>query len=109
MNEDEAIETRLRALLRGAERGPDEAFVGRVERAVAAERRMEAQRSAAWRRFAAEAAASIAVVIAFALLGRARPAPEELELLASSPLGAAGLLLILWMVVAFRPSGAAAR
>jgi hypothetical protein len=109
MNEDEAIEMRLGALLRGAERSPDEAFVARMERAVAAERQMEAQRSAAWRRFAAEAAASVAVATAFVLVGRIGPAPDELGLLASSPLGAAGLLLILWMVVAFRPSGAATR
>jgi hypothetical protein len=106
MNEDEAIDARLGALLRGAERSPDEMFVSRVERALAAERRMEGQRRAAWRRFAGEAAASVAVAAAFVLLGRAGPVPDELELIASSPLPAAGLLLILWMVVAFRPATA---
>lgn len=109
MTEDEAIEMRLGALLRGTERSPDDAFVARVERAVVAERRMEAQRSAAWRRFASEAFATMAVASAFVLIGRMGPAPDELEPLASSPIVAAGLLLVLWMVTAFRPHGAATK
>ena len=106
MSEEEAIDARLGALLRGTDRAPDEAFVARLERALAAERRMEAQRRAAWRRFAAEAAASVAVAAAFILIGRVAPDAPELGALASSPLPAAGLLLILWMVVAFRPAAA---
>ncbi len=103
MSDEEAIEAKLGALLRGAEREPDAAFIRRVERALAAERLMDAQRRAAWRSFAAEAAASAAVAAAFVLMGRAAPAAGELGLLTASPVAAAGLLLILWMVVAFRP------
>jgi hypothetical protein len=107
MNAEEAMDQRLGALLRGADRIPDEAFVARLERRLAAERRMDAQRSAAWRRFGAEAAASAAVAAAFVLIGRAAPG-VELEAVGASSLPAAGLLLILWLVVAFRPSAAAA-
>ena len=106
MTEEEAMDAKLGALLRGPERTPDEAFLSRVERALAAERRMEAQRRAAWRRFAGEAAASVAVAAAFVLIGRGVPAVDDLELAIATPLPAAGLLLILWMVVAFRPAAA---
>ncbi|HEX8215634.1 MAG TPA: hypothetical protein VF582_09225 [Allosphingosinicella sp.] len=107
MNDQESIDARLGALLRGAERGPDDVFVSRVQRAVAAEHRMEAQRRAAWRRFGGEAAASLAVAAAFVLIGRTAPAGADLDLAIASPLPAAGLLLILWMVVAFRPAAKA--
>lgn len=104
MNDEEAIDARLGALLRGDERAPDAVFISRIERALAAERRMEAQRRSAWRRFGVEAAGSAAVAAAFWLTARTSPS----ELAASSALPAAGLLLVLWMIVAFRP-GAAAR
>jgi Na+-transporting NADH:ubiquinone oxidoreductase subunit NqrB len=104
MNDEEAMDARLGALLRGADRAPDEAFLMRVERVLAAERQMEVHRRAAWRRFAGEAVASAAVAAAFILLGRSAPAAGELDLAIASPLPAAGLLLILWLVVAFRPA-----
>ena len=104
MTDDELGDARLGALLRGEARAPDEGFAMRVERALGAERAMEAQRRTAWRRFAAEALASAAVVAAFMLIGRAAPASVDLELIAATPLPAAGLLLILWMIVAFRPA-----
>ena len=106
MIDDGSGDARLGALLRGESGAPDEAFALRVERAVAAERWMEAHRRSAWRRFAAEALASAAVVAAFMLIGRAAPAGADLELVAATPLLAAGLLLILWMIVAFRPAPA---
>ena len=99
MSDEEAIDARLGALLRGDERAPDEIFISRMERALAAERRMEAQRRSAWRRFGVEAAGSAAVAAAFWLTGRISPS----ELATPSALPAAGLLLILWMIVAFRP------
>jgi Na+-transporting NADH:ubiquinone oxidoreductase subunit NqrB len=104
MTEQDALDDRLGALLRGAERAPDEAFVARVDRALAAERSMEGQRRAAWGRFGTEAAASAAVGAAFVAIGRAAPAAAALT--SPGPLSAAGLLLILWLFVAFRPAAA---
>jgi hypothetical protein len=107
MRNEEALDAKLGELLKGAERGPDEIFLARMERALVAERRMEARSRLVWRRFAVEVIASIAVAAAFVLIGRAAPAAEEIGLIASGSLPAAGLLLILWMVVEFRPAGAA--
>lgn len=107
MSNDEATDARLGALLRGYERAPDEAFISGVERALAAERRMETQRRSAWRRFGVEAVASVAVAISFLLIGRTARASGDLELATGSSLPAAGLLLILWMIVAFRPDATA--
>jgi hypothetical protein len=102
-DEEERLEARLGTLLHGAERAPDAAFVARVERAVAAEQRMEAQRRAAWRRLGSEATAAGAVAAAFLLLGRLAPATGEVDLLAFGPAMAAGLSLLLWMGVGMRP------
>ena len=104
MSDEEALDARIGALLRGADRQPDEAFVARVERALAAERRMEARRRAAWRRFGAEAGASAAVAAAFLLIGRLGPAAQEVDLTNLSPAMAAALLIALWLAVGFRPT-----
>jgi hypothetical protein len=104
MTEDDAIDVRIGALLRGSDRAPDEVFVSRLERVLAAERRMEERRSAAWRRFAAEACASAAIAAAFVLIGRLSPPGVEADLTILSPAMAAALLIGVWLVVGFRPS-----
>jgi hypothetical protein len=104
MSEDEAIDARLSALFVAPEAAPDEAFVARIERAVLAEKRFAAARAAAWRRFRGEAAASVAVVSAFALLWRLAPAGLTLDPLAFGPAAAALLLLFLWFAVELRPA-----
>ena len=109
MTEEEDIDARIGAALRGSNRDPDPVFLARVERALLAERRMEAQRRSAWRRFAAEAAATIAVAVAFVVIARAGPAPGDLERIAASPASAATVLLLIWLVVAFRPAPATGR
>ena len=100
----DSMDDRIAALLAAPEREPDEAFVLRVERAVLAERRLAAQRAAAWRRFRGEAAASLAVVVAFALLWHG--APDELPAGAQlfSPGTAAVLILFLWFALGLRPA-----
>jgi len=101
--EDRLIDERLAALFATAQALPDEAFVGRVERAVLAEQRMAAVRKALWRRFGIEAAGSIAVAAAFVLLGRLGPFTLELGEGPFSPAVAAGLALVLWLAVEMRP------
>lgn len=101
MTEDE----RIAALFESPERGPDEAFVGRIERAVRAEQRLAAARRSAWRRFAVEGAASAAIVTAFDLVWRLGPAELPLAQLPVAPAAfAAALVLGLWFAVELRPS-----
>ena len=106
MSDDVSIDAKLGALLRGAERAPDETFVSRMERVLEAERRMEAQRRSAWQRFGVEALASAAVALAFVLIGRLGTAAPEVDLTALSPAMAAALLIGLWLAVGFRPAAA---
>jgi hypothetical protein len=106
MTDDRDMDEKLGALLRGIPRAPDEAFVSRMQRLVEAEQRMEAQRRAAWRRFAAEALASTSVALAFVLIARLGPAHAEVDLTALSPAMAAALLIGLWLAVGFRPASA---
>jgi hypothetical protein len=107
MTDDRDMDEKLGALLRGTPRGPDEAFVSRMQRIVEAEQRMEAQRRAAWRRFAAEALASAAIALAFILVARLDGAVgDEVDLTALSPAMAAALLIGLWLAVGFRPASA---
>ena len=103
MTDRDPLDARLEALLRGVERAPDEVFVAHVARAVEAERRMEAHRRAAWRRFASEAIAAVAIAAAFVLVGRLSPPSGEIDLIGFGPATAAGLLLLLWMAVGMRP------
>lgn len=103
MNEDEVIDIRLAALLAEPERGPDEAFVGRMHRAVAAEQKIEASRRAAWRRFGYEAVASAAVAVAFVLIGRMGPLEVALGQGPLSPATAGVIILAIWFGVELRP------
>jgi hypothetical protein len=102
--DDQELERRIGALLRGPPQSPDEAFVRRMERLVLAEQRIEKARRSAWRRFAAEAAASAAVLSAFLLLGRLglESNPNGSGLL--SPATAAVMLIGLWFAVELRPA-----
>ena len=98
------MDDRIAALLAVPEREPDEAFVRRIERAVLADRRLAAQRAAAWRRFRGEAAASLAVVAAFALLWRGAPDSLPIGAQIFSPAAAAVLILFLWFALGLRPA-----
>jgi len=104
MSDDERIDARLGAFFSAPEARPDEAFVTRIERALLAERKLAAARVAAWRRFRGETAASLAIVVAFALLWRLAPAGLPLDQLAVGPAAAALLVLFLWFAVELRPA-----
>ncbi|HYJ52900.1 MAG TPA: hypothetical protein VEW04_06985 [Allosphingosinicella sp.] len=101
MTEDEKIA----ALFADHQRSPDEAFVARIARAVEAERRMAAMRAAAWRRFAVECVASVAVVASFWLVWRLAPASLPTGAIATAPAAAAAVLTLgLWFGVVLRPA-----
>jgi len=104
MNDDEKMDAQLAAWFAAPERAPDEAFVARMERVLAAERALAAARASAWRRFRGEAAAAIAIVAAFALLWRLAPDGLTLEQLPLGPAAAAVLVLFLWFGVELRPA-----
>lgn len=106
---DGNTDERLSALFAAPEPAPDEAFIGRVERAVLAEQRMATARRALWRRFAVEAAGSIAVAAAFLLLGRLGPFEAGVGGGPFGPGVAAGLVLLLWLAVEMRPVAATRR
>jgi len=101
MTDDEKIA----ALFAGPEREADEAFVARIARAVHAEQRLSAARTRAWRRFAIECAASIAIVTAFGIVWRLGAAEVPLTELPVAPAAAAAILLLgLWFGVELRPA-----
>jgi hypothetical protein len=100
MTEDE----RITALFASPERRPDDMFVLRVERALEAERRLELARAKVWGRFAVEALASGAVLLAFLLLGRLAPGAAEISAL--HPATAAVLLLACWFAAELIPRAA---
>ena len=101
------LDARLSALLAPPSAPPDEYFAGRVQRAVLAEEKMAAARARAWKSFAAEWAATGAVILAFILLGRAAPAADgNAGLPLMNPAVAGVLLLALWVGVALRPGSA---
>ena len=104
MTDEERIDARLAALLAAPAAAPDEAFVARIERVVRAEQQFAAARSRAWRRFAAECAASAAMISAFYLLWRLAPAAQPFEPPPIGPAAAALLLLFLWFGVVLRPA-----
>ena len=102
MMDEDQVDRKIGALLRGPANANDERFVRRLERRLAAERQMEAARRASWRRFGAEAVASLAVLAAFILLyGFVPEGPSPL-----SPGVAAVLLIGLWFLVELRPAAA---
>jgi hypothetical protein len=104
MIEDEKIA----ALFASPERDPDEAFVAKVARMVAAEQKLAAAQRSAWRRFAGESVAAAAIVAAFDLVWRLTPAGLRLDQLFAAPAGAAAVLLLaLWIAVELRPAAAA--
>lgn len=109
MIDRDPLEDRLGALLRGPVQKGDALFVARLERRLEAERRMEAARQAAWSRFAREASATAALLVAFILLGRAAPDTAPLVAGAPAPAMAAALLLALWFLVELRPAAAAGK
>ena len=102
------IDLKLKALLASPARPEDGAFAERVRLRVLAEQRLADAERKAWRRFAAEAAASVGILAAFVLLARSAPgeAGEIVPLFSPAMLGL--VLLALWVAVAARP-GAAAR
>ena len=103
MIEDEKIA----ALFESVGRDPDEAFVARMARMVAAEQKLAAARQSAWRRFAGECAAAAAIVTAFDLIWRLTPADLRLDQLFAAPAAAAAVLLLaLWAAVELRPAAA---
>lgn len=107
---DDGFDARLRALIKGPARGPDEAFVARVRQNALAETRLRAARRAAWRRFAVEMAAAAAALLSFLLLARLRPADSANVISPTGPFAAGILLLGLWAIVSARPeSGSAGR
>jgi len=104
MIEDE----RIVALFAAPERAPDEVFVARIARGVAAEQRAAAARAAAWRRFAVECAGSAAVITAFWLVWRLAPAALPLDGVTTVPAAAAAILILgLWFAIELRPSATA--
>lgn len=98
------VDSKLRELLAEPERAVDEAFVARVDRAVAAEQAIVARQAAMWRRFFAEAAGSAAVVGAFYLLSRMAPSELSIDQLTLAPVIAASMVLFLWFGVELRPA-----
>jgi hypothetical protein len=98
------IDLKLRALLTSPDRPGDGAFAERVRRRVVAEQRLAAAERKAWRRFAVEAAASLAILAAFVLLARVAPdggATDFVPVFSPAMLGL--MLLALWVAVAARP------
>ena len=104
MNDHDATDARLAALFAEPARAPDEAFVARVERALAMERRFAAARRATWKRFLVEAAASAAVVAAFQLLWRLGRAAPEASAPALVPAAAAVLALLFLYGLVLKPA-----
>ena len=98
MIDTDPLEERLGALLRGPAQGSDPVFVARLER------RLEAARKAEWSRFARDMAATVSLLAAFVLLGRAAPEAAEIAAGSSAPAMAAALLLALWFAVELRPA-----
>jgi hypothetical protein len=99
------LDIRLEALLAPPERGPDEAFLAHLQRAVLVEERLRAARRNAWTRFATEMIAAAAALLAFWLLARASPPESDGLVTLFSPAATALLLLALWVGVSLKPSG----
>lgn len=104
MTDDDRIDEALTSLFAALPSPPDEAFVARIGRMVAAEQRLAAARARAWRRFRGEAVAGAAVIAAFALVWRLAPPEPTLEQLAFGPAAAALLLLFFWFGIELRPA-----
>jgi hypothetical protein len=104
------LDTALAALLVAGEREPDEAFVLRVSRQVAAEERLRAVRQSAWRKFGMEVVGTSAALAAFILLSRlGAPGPEGAEIGLFSPALVAIMLVALWVVAGTRPDTSRSR
>lgn len=97
------IDLKLRELLRSPDRSEDGLFAERVQRRLAAEERLAEARSAAWQRFALEAAASAAILAAFIFLTRIGRGSSSTFVSLFSPTMLGLLILALWVAVAGRP------
>ena len=99
------IDARLGALLTGPVRGPDTAFVARVDALIRAEEVLHHARKAAWRRFAGEAFGVLAIAVSVLLL--AQFSAQAANGTAAS-LGA-GSVLLLWLALRDEGSDAVRR
>ena len=103
MNEAET-DARLHALLAPPEEFADSIFTARVKRAILADEALRAARLRGWRRFGAELAGSLAVVLAFYVLGGADGAVTESGTIGFGPALAGLVLVAMWTLVALRPA-----
>ena len=102
MNEAE-IDARLGALLAPPDEFPDAVFAARVRRAILADEALRSARRRGWRRFAAELAGSLAVVLAFYLL-RGSDSAAQGGTIGLGPALAGLVLVAMWTLVALRPA-----
>lgn len=98
---DDPIDARLSALFGADNATSDQAFVVRIERAVAAERVLAAARTRAWRRFRREVLASGAVAAALGVLWRFADAVPVTTSngFVMGPVAVGLLALLMWQVV----------
>ncbi len=101
MTEDE----RLKSLFAAPEAPPDAMFVQQVRDRLVLEERLRAARRSAWRRFAAEIAASGAMLVTIANVMGLFEAGVVQGASALSPGTTAILIFMIWTVVALRPAG----
>ena len=97
------IDARLHALLAPPDEFPDALFTARVRRAILADEALRGARRQGWRRFATEVAGSLAVVLAFYLLGGSEAAPES-GIVGFGPALAGLVLVAMWTLIALRPA-----
>lgn len=98
------FDTKLAALFAMPPTPPDEGFVSRIDRAVMAEKKMLAAHAAMWRRFCVEFIGGAAVIAAFYFLWKIAPSRIVVDPLTHAPGLAAGMVILLWLAVQFRPS-----
>lgn len=102
---DEGIDRRLGALLRGPEPKPDPAFADRVLRAASIENAFAKARRRAWRRALVDCGAAAVVGLTFFLLSQTQE-PEPGGIIPLEGPAMAGLvMLLLWGLVALPISG----
>jgi len=100
---DEArADAMLHELLAAPERGPDEAFVLRMERLALAEQRLQSARRTALRRFAVEIGALGSLAAAVLLIRPLAAADSGGAILASAPALGVLMLMFVWLCTATR-------
>ena len=102
MNEAET-DARLAALLAPPQEFPDAVFTVRVRRGILADEALRAARRQGWRRFGVELAGSLAVVLAFYLLGGSDSGAAA-GTIGYGPALAGLVLVAIWTLVALRPA-----